>query len=350
MGDAGRYSPTRAVILFLAILLLAAPAAPFRARCRAAEPGGKPGGMWRIKLVFHWKNQAQWAGYYMAKEKGFYAARGLDVTLLQRQGRSDGLDLLMDGRVTFATHFLAAGIGLRGTGEKVVLIGQIFNRSNLMLVSRRSAGVEKIADLSGKPVCFWDGYYRFVFRALFRRAGVADLVERPMGLTVGQFTSKQVAACSAMEYNEYNLIRTSPDVKQDDLVEFRLRDMGMDFPEDAVYTTEETAAAHPEQCRALVEATLDGWEYARKNPEETLKVVMREIGGDPDALVTEEHQRWMLRICSDSIVPPPGSPRKTGILSRRDFRAVYDFLKDNGQLRRDFAYDDFVRLDAFEKP
>lgn len=345
MSNAGKSTPAR-MALPLALLFVAIVASPLAGRAGAAA-SGEP---WPVKLVFHWKSQAQWAGFYMAKEKGFYAARGLDVTLLPRQGRSDSLDLLMDGRVTFASHFLSAGMGLRGLGEKVVLIGQMFNRSNLMLVSRRSAGVEKLSDLSGKPVCFWDGYYRFIFRALFKRAGVDNLVERPMGLTVGQFTSKQVAACSAMEYNEYNLIRTAPGVNRDDLVEFRLRDMDMDFPEDAIYTTEATAAERPEECRALVEATLEGWEYARENPEETLRVVMREIGDDPDALVTEDHQRWMLRICTDSIAPPPGSHRKAGVLSRRDFRLVHDFLKENGQLRNDFTYDEFVRLDAFEAP
>ncbi len=121
-----------------------------------------------VSVIFHWKAQAQWAGYYMAKEKGIYAKHGLNVTLLSRRGRSDSLDQLMDDRVTFATHFLSAGVGLR---EPVVLVGQVFNRSNLMVVARRSDGVEAITDLSGKAVCFWDGYYRvqFVFPGPGRR-------------------------------------------------------------------------------------------------------------------------------------------------------------------------------------
>lgn len=303
----------------------------------------------KVSVVFHWKSQAQWAGYYMAREKGIYAKHGLDVTLLSRKGRSDPLDLLMDGRVTFATHFLSAGVGLRGTKQPVVHIAQMFNRSNLMVVARHSDGVDKITDLSGKSVCFWDGYYRFVFKSFFKNQGVTDLRERPMGLTVSQFTSKQVAACSAMEYNEYNLIITSPEVDRDDLIFFRLREMGMDFPEDAVYTTEEMAEKNPEVCRAFVQATLEGWEYARDNPDETLAVVMREVADDPDELVTEEHQRWMLGVCVDSVFVPAGSSRRTGVLSREDFRVMHDFLNENGQLRQVFSYDDFVRLDAIER-
>ncbi len=301
----------------------------------AAEPR-------KVSVVFHWKAQAQWAGYYMAKEKGIYAKHGLDVTLIPRKGRSDSLDLLMDDRVTFATHFLSAGVGLRGAKQPVVHIAQVFNRSNLMVVARRSDGVEKITDLSGKAVCFWDGYYRFVFKSFFKDQGVENLRERPMGLTVSQFTSKQVAACSAMEYNEYNLIITSPDVDKDDLIFFRLREMGMDFPEDAIYTTEETAAREPDLCRAFVQATFEGWEYARANPEETLAVIMREIADDPDELVTEDHQRWMLSICLDSVFVPAGSRRKTGVLSKDDFAVMHKFLYDNGQLRQPFSYEDFV--------
>lgn len=303
-------------------------------------------GLRKVSVVFHWKAQAQWAGYYMAKEKGIYARHGLDVTLMARKGRSDSLDLLMDGRVTFATHFLSAGVGLRGAKQPVVLIGQSFNRSNLMVVARHSDGVNKITDLSGKAVCYWDGYYRFVFRSFFHNQGVTDLRERPMGLTVSQFTSKQVAACSAMEYNEYNLIMNSPEVDKDDLVFFRLREMGMDFPEDAIYTTEETAAADPELCRAFVKATFEGWEYARDNPDETIAVVMREVADDPDELVTEEHQRWMLGVCVDSVFIPQGTGRTLGRLSRRDFDVMHAFLLENGQLRQPFAYEDFVRLDA----
>ncbi len=309
---------------------------------------GEPSSLREVSVVFHWKAQAQWAGYYMAKEKGIYAEHGLDVTLITRKGRSDPLDLLMDGRVTFATHFLSAGVGLRGAKQPVVHIGQVFNRSNLMVVARHSDGVDKITDLSGKAVCFWDGYYRFIFKSFFKNQGVTNLRERPMGLTVSQFTSKQVAACSAMEYNEYNLIITSPEVDKDDLVFFRLREMGMDFPEDAIYTTEETADTNPDICRAFVAATFEGWRYAQEHPEEALAVVMREVADDPDELVTEEHQKWMLGVCIDSVFIPEDKGRRIGVLSRNDFDVMHDFLSENGQLRQAFSYDDFVRLDAID--
>ena len=302
----------------------------------------------KISVVFHWKAQAQWAGFYMAKEKGIYERHGLDVDLMVRRGRSDPLDLLMDGRVTFATHFLSGGIGLRSAVQPVVLISQIINRSNLMLVARHSDGVNKITDLSGKAVSFWDGYYRFIFKSFFKNQGVTNLREQPMGLTVTQFTSKQVAAASAMEYNEYNLIRNSPNVNPNDLVVFRLRDMGMDFPEDAIYTTEKLAEEQPETCRAFVKATLEGWEYARDNREESMIVIMRAIANDPDVLVTEEHQRWMLDHILDSVFIPKELSRKLGVLSRADFDAMHKFLNDNGQLRQPVEYDDFVKFHAFE--
>lgn len=336
---------SRFYILALVAICIAALSLPVRT-AGAAET--TTDGLRKVSVVFHWKSQAQWAGYYMAKEKGIYAKHGLDVTLLSRRGRSDPLDLLMDGKTTFATHFLSAGVGLRGTRQPVAHIGQIFNRSNLMVVARHSDGIEKITDLSGKAVCFWDGYYRFVFKSFFHDQNVVNLRERPMGLTVTQFTSRQVAACSAMEYNEYNLIRTSPDVDQDDLILFRLRDMGMDFPEDAIYATEELVKAEPEMCRAFVKATLEGWAYAKANPDETLAVVMREVADDPDELVTEAHQKWMLGVCLDSVFIPADSGRSVGVLSRNDFRIMHDFLKTNGQLRQPFSYQEFVYLDAIE--
>ena len=326
----------------LAAALLVPLAAPAQEAAGSLEP---------VHLMLHWKHQAQFAGFYMAKEKGFYERRGLDVRIDQRPMRSEPLDLLVEGRVDFATHFLSLGIGLRGAQkEPIVLVGQFFNRSNLMLLARRSDGIEKISDLSGRTVAFWEGYYRLLFKALFRNYGAEDVIERPLGPTVNLFTSHQVAACSAMEYNEYFLTRAVMGDAADDLAVFRLRDLGLDFPEDSLFTTEATAAQKPEVCRALLAATLEGWDYAAKNPEETLAVVARVSVDAPGGVLTEEHSRWMLRICTESLVPPEGSGRTRGRLARTDFEAIKRFLRDNGELRHDFAYEDFVRLDAVEPP
>ena len=326
-------------------LLAGALLVPFAA---AAEDAGKP--LEKVRLMLHWKHQPQFAGFYMAKEKGFYEQRGFDVQIDSRPARSEPLDLLVEGRVDFATHFLAAGIGLRGVQkDPIVHIGQFFNRSNMMLVARRSDGVEKLSDLSGKTVAWWEGYYRFLFRALFQKYGVVDVIERPLGPTIAPFTSRQIAAASAMEYNEYFLTRAAMGDAAGDLVAFPLRELGLDFPEDALYTTEMIAAQKPELCRAILAATLEGWEYALEHPEETLAVVAR-IANTPGDPASEEHSRWMLRICSESITPLEGSGRTAGRLSRSDFNMVKNFLLANGEIRHDFTYDEFVRLDAVEPP
>ena len=305
----------------------------------------------KVRLMVHWKHQSQFAGFYMAKEKGFYEQRGLDVQIDSRPGRSEPVDLLREGRVDFATHFLLSGISLRGAqNEPIVLVGQVFNRNNLMLVARRSDGVEKIADLSGKTVAIWDGYYNLIFRALFKKYGAADVIVQPLGMTVTPFTSRRVDGCSAMEYNEYFMIRAEMGAGVDDLVEFRLREMGLDFPEDAIYTTEAFAAANPEICRAMLAATLEGWAYAKENPDETIAVIQRLVADGPGERPSEEHLRWMLRICAESVVPPEGSPRTAGRLSRADFDMAMSFLRDHGEIRHDFTYEDFVRLDAVEAP
>lgn len=311
-------------------------------------PGGAGEKLEPVSVMFHWRPQAQWAGYYMAREKGIYAKYGLDVTLQYKTGRSDSLDRLIENRVTFATHFLSAGVGLYGSGYPVKLIGQMFNRSHLMVVARKALGVDKPGDLTGKTVCFWDGNYQFIFRAFFASQGVTNLTERPQGTTVAQFTSKQVAACSAMEYNEFYLIRATPGVTPEDLTVFMLRDMGFDFPEDAVYTTPEYARDRPDICRAFVAATLEGWAYARENLDETLEVVLNEISGFPDVPDDREHHRWMLEVCSGGIFPPEGSGRKPGVLAKKDFTFMRDFLRDNGQLPNMVEYEEMVALDAVE--
>lgn len=311
----------------------------------------------KVTLILHWKPQAQWAGYYVAKEKGYYARRGLDVTILPRQGRSDPLDALLDGRAQFASHFLGAGLGLRGLRHPVVLVGQMFNRSNLMVVSRKSLGVHKVSDLSNRSVAFWEGYYAFLFRSFFRAQGATNVHERVMGHAVTRFTSGQVDACSAMEYNEYPLILASPQVDKDDIIAFRLRDLGMDFPEDGIYVTETYAREKPAVCRAFVKATLEGWAFVRDHRDEAMDIVMEQLRDTPDA--TREHSERMVEVCVASVFPPKDSPRHPGVLRRADFEQMHRFLKSADQMqndvdyndfviKNDVAYDDFVRLQAVE--
>ena len=281
---------------------------------RAGSPGEaqlKP-----VTLILQWMPQSQFAGYYMAKEKGFYAENGLDVTILRGGPDRDQIAYLRDGRADFATLFLTGALIYRDRGVPLVHLTQVVNRSNLMLVARAEREITEVGDLDGRRVSLWGEAFRAAYLGWFHASGVAPLIT-PQYYSVNLFLRGGVDACAAMYYNEYHVLYQSG-VDWDEMVTFFMHEQGFDFPEDGIYCLESTLAADPESCRAFAEASLQGWAYAAAHPEETLQVVMREVRA-AHVPTNSTHQEWMLRTILPSIVPTARDDWQLGELSPEDY-------------------------------
>ncbi|MFO7802027.1 MAG: ABC transporter substrate-binding protein, partial [Desulfovermiculus sp.] len=112
-------------------------------------------GLRKVCFIPQWSPQAQFAGYYAAKDMGFYAERGLEVEILPGGTNNPSGPALAAGEAEFASMFLSRGIILRSQGEPVVNVGQIVQRSGLMLVARKDSGIVAPQDLEGKTVSLW---------------------------------------------------------------------------------------------------------------------------------------------------------------------------------------------------
>jgi len=276
-----------------------------------AEPPLTP-----VRLALQWLPQSQFAGFYMACEQGFYREAGLDVALVHTGPGPSSLDFLAAGRADFATLFLADAVAHAHEPVPLAHIAQLLRRSNLMLVGWKDRGIERAADLDGKRVSYWPGAFSVTFTAFFRKHDIHPEV-RPQHYTVNLFLHRGVDACAAMTYNEFHRIYQAG-IDYDRLTVFLMRDYGLGFPEDGLYTTADMAARKPELCRSLRRATLAGWDYARRHPEEALDAVLRESrrGSVP---ANRPHSRWMLEHVLASVFPSDddGVP---GRLDRRTYR------------------------------
>jgi NitT/TauT family transport system substrate-binding protein len=284
-----------------------------------------------FSLIPQWLPQAQFAGYYMAAEKGLYRKHGLNLTVL-RGGPEHSLSATFArDKATFATAFLSSAIQLRSQGVRLVNIGQIVQRSGFMLVSKKSSGINNPADLSGKKVGLWADF-RLQPLAFFRKYGV-DVKPVYQGATMHLFLRGGVAAASAMWYNEYHALLNSG-LNEDELTPFFFDRHGLNFPEDGLYCLEETFRRDPTSCCNFVRASLEGWEYAFAHPEETLDVVMRHI--DRANVATNRiHQKWMLATMKDLIVPsgPSASPRPPGSRGALGYLRQEDYLRVAGEMK-----------------
>jgi NitT/TauT family transport system substrate-binding protein len=251
-----------------------------------------------VTLVLQWHHQAQFAGYYMALAKQFYAGEGLDVRILRGGPDVRGIEMLDNGTADFITTMLPTAIEAHGEGVRLVNLAQIVNRSNFVLAARRNPlngdPIDSISDLEGRPVTIWVNDFRTPYLALFNSMGIRPVL-LPQYYTLSLFKRDGAVACSAMRYNEQHTLFQSG-IKPSDLIIFDLHEMGITMLEDGIYAMSDTCRKEPDLCAGFVRASLAGWRYAKAHEEETLDVVMEYAWRD-NLPVNRVHMRWMLRKC-----------------------------------------------------
>lgn len=297
--------------------------------CGAAQAGTQ-------RLVLHWLPQAQFAGVLMAEEKGFYARRGVDLSIVPGGPDVNVSRHLAEGRAEFATMFLSTALERRAAGMDLVHIGQIVHQSALMLVARKDSGIRALNDLQGRRVGMWGPDFQIQPRALFKRLGIeVEVVEQAPSMDL--FMRGGLDAVSAMWYNEYHTLM-SYGLDEKDMTAFFFRDLDLNFPEDGLYCLRATYERDPAAARAVAQATLEGWAYVFAHPEEALELVVRRMK-EHRVRANRAHQRWMLARMQD-IILAGGAPRLN--LDRPDFEAAAAALVGQGFISDPPGYADFV--------
>jgi NitT/TauT family transport system substrate-binding protein len=286
-----------------------------------------------------WIPQAQFAGYMVALEKGFYREAGLDLNILVGGPERPAFAALESGEATFCTDWLSSGIEKRASGLPIVNLAQISQRSALILVAKKKSGIEKAQDLNGKNIGLWSGQFELQPKVFFEKYGLKVNII-PNYTSVSLFLKGGVDAMSAMWYNEYHLILNSG-LNPEDLTIFFFSRLGLNFPEDGIYCMEETLRKDPKLCEAFVQASIKGWLYAFENQGEAVNIVMKHAKAAHTG-TNKAHQRWMLARMKELIVPE-GETGNIGKLYLADFALVSDILKDSRLIHRVPQFDDFYQ-------
>jgi NitT/TauT family transport system substrate-binding protein len=291
----------------------------------------------KTSIILQWLPQAQFAGFYIAEDKGFYTDEGLDLTIFQGGPDILASEWLETGKVDFATMFLSSGLLKRAT-LSIVNIGQFVQDSALMLITKTKSGIASPKDLDGKKVGLWANEFQIQPRALFKHLGISVTIV-PQSSSLDLFMRGGVQAATGMWYNEYDLL-FSYGLDHADLRPFLFRDTELNFPEDGIYTLESTANAKPELCQAIVAATSKGWKYAFEHPEEALNSVMKRMIKEKIP-ANRAHQSWMLDRMKDIILTDKNLPM--GVLQQKDFERVKSILHDTGFMTNDPMFPEFYR-------
>jgi NitT/TauT family transport system substrate-binding protein len=293
----------------------------------------------KITFIPHWVPQAQFAGYYVAYEKGIYKKYGIDLTILKGGPDSSSAEFLEKGKADFATMWLSTAIQKRSQGLKLVNIGQIIQRSALMLVAKKTKGIHKPEDINGKKVGLWGAEFQIQPKAFFKKYNLKVKVI-PQSFSVNLFLKDGVDVASAMWYNEYHSILNSG-INPEELTTFFFYDYGLNFPEDGIYTLEKNFKKELSLSCAFVKASIEGWLYAFAHPDEAMDIILKymSLAKIP---ANRMHQKWMLERMKD-LISPQDNKTPIGILLKADFLRVAKELKENGFIKDIPEFESFYR-------
>lgn len=257
------------------------------------------------QIVFtpQWLPQSQFAGYYVAQEKGFYKEAGLDVVIEHTSSSDNAQNRLREGKCNAITMNVFDAIFNIDQGMEVVNVLQTALHTGLVIVPRNN-DIKKLKDLSGKRVGIWRTHY-YELSQIVNEDYDLNIEWIPFVQSVNLYISGAVDATMAMIYNEAYHIYASG---FENVSFISLADYGYDFPEEGVYFTKEYYEKYPDKAKAFAEASRRGWEWTHEHPDEALDIVMKVIEKN-NLPAGRQHQKWMLneilRLQCDSISEKP---------------------------------------------
>jgi NitT/TauT family transport system substrate-binding protein len=311
---------------------------PLAARAQSGAGAQTP-----VRLLMQASPQAQFAGFIMAQEKGFFREAGLpDVRILWSKLGDQPIVRMCAGEADFATGWLAAGLLRRLEGLDPVNIAQYMQKSATMIVARAGRGIARPEDLTGKVLLAWGGEFDSELNMFLSHFSIKPKAVFPLSSSLAPLIQGAADASQAMYYNEYHLL-LERGLRKEDLVAFHYADIGLNFVGDGLFATSRYRDEHPDICSAVNAAVIRGWAYAFEHEEETLDAVLRHAEAN-SILTNRNHQHWMLRAVKDLITHRVGpDPANWGQLRREEYDFIVNTLKSQGHDVSKLSYETVFR-------
>ncbi|MDG1103191.1 MAG: ABC transporter substrate-binding protein [Ascidiaceihabitans sp.] len=251
-----------------------------------------------VTLQLQWVTQAQFAGYYVALDKGFYEAEGLNVTVLAGGPDIAPPQVLAGGGADAMLNWMPSALAAREKGLPVVNIAQPFKTSGLMLTCWKDTGITNVEDFRGKTIGVWFFGNEYPFLSWMSQVGISTdggddgVIVLKQGFNVDPLLNREADCISTMTYNEYGQV-IDAGVNPDELVTFKYEEQGVATLEDGIYVLEENLEdpVFVDKMVRFVRASMEGWKYAESNPEEAAGII---LDNDETGAQTEAAQVRMM--------------------------------------------------------
>jgi NitT/TauT family transport system substrate-binding protein len=281
-----------------------------------------------VTLQLQWVTQAQFAGYYVALDQGFYEEEGLNVTILAGGPDIAPPQVLAGGGADVMLNWMPSALAAREKGLPVVNIAQPFKTSGLMLTCWKDTGIESVADFPGKTIGVWFFGNEYPFLSWMSQEGISTdggeegVTVLKQGFNVDPLLQRQADCISTMTYNEYGQVLDAG-VNPDELVTFKYEEQGVATLEDGIWALEENLEdpVFVDKMVRFVRASMKGWKWAEENPADAAGIV---LDNDETGAQTEAAQ---VRMMGEVAKLTAGS---NGALDPADFQRTVDTLLAGG--------------------
>jgi len=252
----------------------------------------------KFTLQTKWVTQAQFAGYYVALEKGYYDDEGLDVTIKPGGPDIAPPQVIAGGGADILIEWMPAALASREKGLNLVNIAQPFKSSGMMLTCRKDSGISSPSDFADKTLGVWFYGNEYPFLSWMSKLNMATdgsaggVTVLKQGWGIEPILQKQADCVSTMTYNEYWQV-IDGGLSADELVVFPYDEQGVSTLEDGLYVLEEnlTDPAFVDKAARFLRASMKGWEWASNNSDAAADIVLE---NDMSGAQTEKHQRRMM--------------------------------------------------------
>jgi NitT/TauT family transport system substrate-binding protein len=299
---------------------------------KSSESEGENGGAKKkVTLQLKWVTQAQFAGYYAAKAKGYYDEEGLDVNIKVGGPSITPEQVVLGKQAEFGLDWLPSLLAARDQGQDLVNIAQVFGKSGMTELTWKDSGITTIPQMRGKKVGVWCCGNENELYAALNKNGMnpksdVTIVNQPFNMDL--FLKNQVDAAAAMTYNELAQVlettnpKTGKLYKPSDLNIISMESVGTGMLEDGVFVRGDWISNkdNQETAKKFLAASFKGWIYCRDHVNECTQIVLNN-----GPTLGKGHQTWQMNEINALTWPAPNG---IGVMDKAAFDRTAKIAQD----------------------
>ncbi len=328
-------------VLFLGIVLICSVAvAGWFIFARNANISRKP--IVPITVFLKWYHQSQFAGHYVADQKGWYRDAGFSVTLKPFDYVHFPIDEVVAGKADFGVAGADELLVARSKGVKVKALAVIYQENPVVAYTLASSGIKKPIDFIGKTIGMEQGVnVETIIHAMLSAQGIdytKNIKEIPINFDISPLLEHKVDIATGYVTNEPIQVEEAGQK----VTVIAPYEYGVKSYADVLFTTEDMITTYPDRVRAFVQTTLKGWEYALEHVDDAVAYTLLYKDANNTSM-TPSHQKALLIGSTPLIKPTMGG--SVGQMNFVDWKRTYQLLRDSNTITHDMDVTDAYTTD-----